>query len=467
MSTQHLILQYRGVYSQMTCSPKRITAYVGPAGTGKTYHLMKNVERVLTERKWAEHERLLALTFMHGSRRRLSAALKDLLRKDIRFRCETIDSFCLRVVQRFRRYLHRDLPIIPSQSNQWVRTQYAWRASFSDIRRAAAQLIQDPIVGNQLRKVYPLVIIDEFQDCSGSLLEVIEALAHQLQLIVAADEFQFLEAGASSCAATEWLTRQRQLGYATVKELQQPRRTNNAQILNTALALRHGQSCASAGIPVLGVESGGLAAWEIFLRIVNDWKTGTIALITPTSPSSSPFVATVLRSLEKELGRKQKLGPYPFIWESTTSESMKELWADIPDAISQNEAVTIEQLVSFHPQHPAIQRAFAAATRLAKLRGSSTIDRTELETLLERHAHAYYVYGSRTPPRRLAMTVHGAKNREFDHVAILWPYQVPSDPLYQRKLLYNAVTRAKTSAVILVQNKDRVNKDPLLQLITG
>ena len=50
-------------------------------------------------------------------------------------------------------------------------------------------------------------------------------------------------------------------------------------------------------------------------------------------------------------------------------------------------------------------------------------------------------------------TIHGAKNKEFDTVIILWPYEVSGNTLYKRKLLYNAITRAKINAIIIVQNK--------------
>jgi superfamily I DNA/RNA helicase len=50
-----------------------------------------------------------------------------------------------------------------------------------------------------------------------------------------------------------------------------------------------------------------------------------------------------------------------------------------------------------------------------------------------------------------AMTIHQAKNREFGTVILLWP-QIGSKwtVLQQRRLLYNGVTRAKKSCVIVV-----------------
>ena len=45
--------------------------FEGAAGTGKTYSLLEAVRERLVARPMLEHQRILALTFMHGSRRRL------------------------------------------------------------------------------------------------------------------------------------------------------------------------------------------------------------------------------------------------------------------------------------------------------------------------------------------------------------------------------------------------------------
>lgn len=58
------------------------------------------------------------------------------------------------------------------------------------------------------------------------------------------------------------------------------------------------------------------------------------------------------------------------------------------------------------------------------------------------------------------MTIHQAKNREFDSVIVLWPYQVHGSSERQRRLLYNVVTRAKRQALVVVQNPDRLTSPP-------
>jgi ATP-dependent exoDNAse (exonuclease V) alpha subunit len=53
------------------------------------------------------------------------------------------------------------------------------------------------------------------------------------------------------------------------------------------------------------------------------------------------------------------------------------------------------------------------------------------------------------------MTIHQAKNREFARVLILWPMSMASNPEMQRRLLYNAVTRAQKQATVIVQDPKR------------
>ena len=60
------------------------------------------------------------------------------------------------------------------------------------------------------------------------------------------------------------------------------------------------------------------------------------------------------------------------------------------------------------------------------------------------------------------MTIHQAKNREFDRVIVLWPYEVSGNDERKRRLAYNAITRARHEAYIIVQGEDRLNKSPFV-----
>src|ERR1700751_2186429 len=76
--------------------------FEGPAGTGKTHTLTDEVMSRLNEKPLESYQRALALTFMHGSRRRLNERFASLgaLRKTAV--CMTIDSFAHQILLRWR-----------------------------------------------------------------------------------------------------------------------------------------------------------------------------------------------------------------------------------------------------------------------------------------------------------------------------------------------------------------------------
>jgi len=65
--------------------------FEGPAGTGKTRHLTDAVVDSFATERQVDHQRVLALTFMHGSRRRLEQRLSGLRDLRGRYTCMTID----------------------------------------------------------------------------------------------------------------------------------------------------------------------------------------------------------------------------------------------------------------------------------------------------------------------------------------------------------------------------------------
>jgi len=85
----------------------KIIAYEGPAGTGKTTRLIQSLESLLTSDPLRDGQRVLALTFMHGSRRRLHDRLSKLSVLRGRFQCSTFDSFAFMVCNRWKSLLTR------------------------------------------------------------------------------------------------------------------------------------------------------------------------------------------------------------------------------------------------------------------------------------------------------------------------------------------------------------------------
>jgi hypothetical protein len=441
-----------------------IKAFCGPAGSGKTYALVAATKLAAGDHRWKNGQCLLALSFMHGSRRRLNSRLADTGLNGRKFVCETIDSFCLQTVNRYRQYVGRDLPVTISmqmEGESWERREREWRASVAAVRQAVVQLLAVEWVCRSVSASYPLIVVDEFQDCQGDLLAIIQGLAKSSSLLVAADPFQLLESGEVGCEAVEWL-----LGVCEVSQLAQIRRTENAVLLATAVALRDA-AVATSSVPVLTPNGPGLVAWEISSRLAwGRWSQAeSKALISPVRHEGCPWVASVLKSLSGLLGKRTKIGPFPFRWEATDKERRAGMQAKLPQGSA--DTVSLAELKGgVASENYVVRQSCKSALRLLSVRGCPTINSGELGEIADRCLHSVQAYGREGRIERTATTVHGAKNREFDHVVVLWPHAVGGDPLYRRKLLYNAITRARKTGVVIVQGGvQRVRADPVLTLL--
>ena len=104
--------------------------------------------------------------------------------------------------------------------------------------------------------------------------------------------------------------------------------------------------------------------------------------------------------------------------------------------------------------------------RLAKLRGIVKPTQEFAATIAQATLHANRAHTSRFGQYEIT-TIHAAKNREFDHVFVLWNYLVIGTEEKKRRLLYNAITRAKISCTLLVQRRDTaaLEHDPVLALL--
>lgn len=84
----------------------------------------------------------------------------------------------------------------------------------------------------------------------------------------------------------------------------------------------------------------------------------------------------------------------------------------------------------------------------------SDFTREEIEAVIARNVALRRQHGGGGSHLFNAMTVQQAKNREFEGVVVIWPYQVGGDIEHKRRLLYNAVTRAKRWCNIVVQGQN-------------
>jgi hypothetical protein len=424
-----------------------VYAFTGAAGTGKTRALVQKLESHLSSTAMLQDQRVLALTRMHGSRFRMIERLaKSPTRRVVD--CVTIDRFAWELASRWRSRLVELGYSLPSEFE------------YDATCEAASQLLAHADVLNWVKHRFPIALIDEFQDCHGGRLAMAQGLASKVHMLIAADAFQDLsETGPSS--AVEWVTQ-----TAEVEDLTTVHRTSDSGLLAAAHALRQGTPVQSVGnAKFFSAPNANVAA--SFLARGIAWSAGSeVVVLSPTTSDKSPFVRDCLERLAAKPFEKagRKYGPYPLHWERSRENLESDLCAklQLPEDPYQNVTKPSFATGAKLPGQADVEQWIE---RQRRVRGQVVFSSGELTIAVQRSIQALRAQPLRgTGPR--VMTIHQAKNREFENVLILWPVQVPSDAEAQRRLLYNAITRAKKLATVIVQDpkpeKSRLKLAPFL-----
>ena len=147
----------------------------GPAGSGKTTRLFQKLGRVLEECPLAEHQRVLALTKMHGSRRRMDGQLRAISGLRRRYRCCTADSFAWSIVRRWRTLARRKSGSALAEDD------------YERVCSLAGDLLAETTVSRWVSRAFPVLVVDEFQDSKGGQLAMISSLSSVATCILAPD----------------------------------------------------------------------------------------------------------------------------------------------------------------------------------------------------------------------------------------------------------------------------------------
>lgn len=444
----------------------KVSGYIGQAGTGKTTRIISELETIVPTVEWTERNSILAITFMHGSRRRLRNKLRSFERKGIKVECQTIDGLCLRLVQRYRQYLGISKNIQISDfvgEDEMIVTEREVQCGVNAIRRCAIKLMSYKTVRDSIAKSFPLVIIDEFQDCDGLLLNFVQEIASLSCALVAADDFQRLSKTEDESPSLIWLK-----SITPIVELEVIHRTSNINILNSALALRTKQ-VAQNSVQIIPVTGAPMAAWNIAAKVA--WKRwgldgSTLAIISPTKIDNDKFFHDTLARLQQPFENNGFPGTTVYV-EGQKDETAESILSKLPtwDSITLVDSQNISEWAKI--DSAVIQQASSRAKRLMNLRGANELSKQEFSDLVGRSSHSHKVYGSvSSEASKTALTVHQAKNREFDYVIVLWSYKSQGGGVYPRKLLYNGITRAKKDAIIIAQfNPSKGATDDTLKLL--
>lgn len=416
-----------------------VQAFTGGAGCGKTYQLMHSLSVHLETEPLKDGQKVLALTFMHGSRRRLEERLGQLHALRGRTDCSTIDSFAWRLVRRWLSLVFA-LGYVDIESNQYER-----------VCDAAGALLQIKEVCGWVAATFPVLLVDEAQDLTANRLRLIEGLAVRLKIFAAADEFQCLKENLRPNPACSWLAQ-----VCPAQELTQPRRTNIVELLDAAAAIRSGMAPRSGQLFKVGLTPKPQLAGA-WLSGNLRWYGGgkSVAVITPTVGTFAKAAVTWAANNKTTKGA----GPYSILWEETEATAASRFIAGLP-LKEDNDLSSVVTLLSGAGDPHAARDVGEWMDVQRRARSKESFTKEEITRTIEQgFAQRRRVRKSEERGWR-GMTVHGAKNREFDNVIVLWPAATSGGDDQRRRLLYNAVTRAKERCLVLVQAKAHLSQAP-------
>ena len=417
----------------------------GPAGTGKTTRLFGELERVLEECPLTDHQQVLALTKMHGSRRRMDGRLRAMSGLRVRYRCCTADSFAWSIVRRWRTLARR------KSASELAEDDYEQVCSL------AGDLLAETTVSRWVIRVFPIVVVDEFQDCKGGQLAMISSLSSLATCLVAADDYQDLDLENTEMnPAVAWA---RTNGEG--ESLSDIHRTSASGVLEASRALRAGGNVPHKGdgFTVLGAKNHNVGA-SFVSKNLSWWSScADIAVLTPVRPSSSPFVRDLIARVEEKPISNPPVGPHLVPWEESHEEECDRLIQGLGLPDDPNAEVCCDEL-SFGDVGGPRRGLRHWVERQTRVAGRMTFTAEEIRCEARR-IHQRSRAHRRVRGRGVrAMTIHQAKNREFHSVIVLWPYEVAGTIERQRRLLYNAITRAKCRVLVVVQNPSRLGQPP-------
>ena len=411
--------------------------FEGPAGTGKTHRLIEEVGRYLVQHPLQPHQRVLALTFMHGSRKRLDGRFREIAALRGRAVCMTIDSFAQSILQRWCTF---------------AAANGLQADGFDQTCGICGELLEDPIVAEWVARTFPVIVVDEAQELKPERLRILKALAPHAALFVAADEFQCLDEGLDTAPFLEWFATGR------VDALNVVHRTGKQGLLRAGLALRHLESPQSGDGLRIEYKFKNVMPFAVVSSLAR--ATGTKALIY--GPSGRAWADEIIGRATQGMQSSGygTIAPLKLIHEDRNNEEKQA----ILDAFAGMEAIdghlalaTLEDI----PDPPCwVSTVRNAIIKGRHIQGRASWSLAELTELIERKAAHHRAYGYQRTQGIPVMSIHQAKNRQFDNVFLLWPPGVGGSDEQKARLLYNGITRAIRHCNVFVRTQQSLNQPP-------
>lgn len=409
--------------------------FEGPAGTGKTHELIEVVRGRIVAPDIRSYQRILALTFMNASRRRLDERLARPVETRGRSSCMTIDSFAGHLLRRW----------------QAATTALPDMTYFDDVCDCCGSLLERSEIARWVAASFPVIAIDEAQELKPCRLRIVKALSEHVSLYVAADEFQCLDDSIDTGPFVEWFE------TGNIRRLDQVRRTGKQGLLDAGVALRRSLPPVSGPGLRLKYEFPNQMRFSVG-HALNSARGTTAMLVAPGSASwANELIPDLLQGFRSA---RQVVAPVRLAWESGSSDEATAVAGQVCDQERITTADLLARLVALPSPPFWLPLVLSAVEYARRAHGRIEWSRNDLLDLLERKASVHRAYGYTTFRGVPVMSIHAAKNRQFRNVIVLWGPGVPGSPDYQRRLLYNAISRAEDQCTVFVRTRTLLNAPP-------
>ncbi|NTG78156.1 ATP-binding domain-containing protein, partial [Agrobacterium rhizogenes] len=242
-------------------------------------------------------------------------------------------------------------------------------------------------------------------------------------------------------------------------EPNQIHRTNQAGLLTAGANLR--QLVAPGPGPGLQIryDFPNMAPFRIGSAIAA--AQGTVAILYP--PGGGVWARSLAQRLSQGLHSAQyNIPPIILAHEARAADEVNAMMAAFGVIEDMGFQELLGRIASVENQPlwmPRVQASLrASANRLGKINWAAD----EVRMLMERTAANHRAYSGERPRGIPLLSIHQAKNRQFDHVIILWPPGVPGNEELKARLLYNGITRARRSCKVFVRTQALLCEAPFL-----
>jgi hypothetical protein len=315
-------------------------AFEGPAGTGKTYQLIEEV-RARAPEVLGTSQRVLGLTFMHGSRRRLDESFAS--KSEIRGRghAVTIDSFAAHVMKRWS-------SIAPPIQDF---------TQFDQVCDACGTLLERPEIARWVSATFPIVAIDEAQELKPCRLRIAQALSNSTQMIVAADEFQCLDDQLDTGPFMKWF----ETGH--VQRLDVVRRTRRQGLLNAGIALRGAQG----PIEGIGLKIRYEFPAQVKFTVGHALRGGTGTRAILVAPGSKAWANELVPQLANGFHSKtQNIPPLPTVWETGPADEVASVGESVCGLAELVDSAELVRRIKTLPEAPAWSSSVISSLEMAR-----------------------------------------------------------------------------------------------------